>query len=233
MPSKPEDYKLYVQIGSDYDKLEDAMVNDPLHPTHIDNDVFSGQVVVRVKGYKDLHTGAVETGNDSYFSETKDTSSVQFRGIIKPNVDGDQILFGNDFDTSIKESLPPGASIGLRALKWIDPALETDLYADKPWAFSPLLSTMNILNTTTEIAPRSAPFSRLTEDTSNLVGEHISVKQRRTHFANVDARKKQNLHEMYIQGDFSNPFIDFNTLSIALPYVNLHLNILQYWKGLF
>jgi Protein of unknown function (DUF1769) len=33
----------------------------------------------------------------------------------------------------------------------------------------------------------------------------------------------------FIAGDFSNPFIDFNSFSVTLPYVGLKLDALKYW----
>lgn len=221
--------RLKISIGSSHSKLETAHVNDTSKPTHIDNDFFKGDVVVRVKDFKGL-TPDKEPAKEldtAYFGSSSDTSSVQFNGVIKADVSGDELLFGNDFDEPIKDSLPPGTSLGLKALKWIDPALETDLYSDKPWAFSPLLATLNLINTT----GTTQGLDRIDEDTSNLVKEKISTKQRRTYFADKAHREKFQLKDTHIAGDFSNPFIDFNTLSIALPYVNLHISILQYWKG--
>lgn len=220
---------LKISIGSSYTDLSPAHVNEPTRGTHIDNAFFEGDVVVRVKNFRGLSANgeAPRELDATYFDATADTSSVQFSGTIKADVNADQVLFGNDFDEPIKDSLPPGTSLGLKALKWIDPSLETDLYADRPWAFSPLLATMNLISTT----GAAEGLARIEEDTTNLVKEKITTKQRRAYFADKAHREKFNLKDMSVAGDFSNPFIDFNTLSIALPYVNLHISILQYWKG--
>lgn len=227
--SAQDQLRLRISIGSSHTDLTRAHVNDPSKPTHIQNEYFEGDIVVRVKNFKGLtpDNEAAKVLDSAYFDETSDTSSVQFIGTIKTDVTGDELLFGNDFDEPIKGSLPPGTSLGLKAMKWIDPSLETDLYADKPWAFSPLLATMNLLNTT----GNTKGLGRIEEDTSNLVKEKITTKQRRIYFAEKTHREKYQLKDIAIAGDFSNPFIDFNSLSIALPYVNLHISILQYWKG--
>lgn len=47
------------------------------------------------------------------------------------------------FSLLSRDNLPYGTSIALKAASFIDPNLTHDLYADKPWAFSPLLATMN------------------------------------------------------------------------------------------
>lgn len=233
MTDSKDKLQLKISIGSSHTALEVANVNDPAHPTHIANDYFEGDVVVRVKGFTGYVPSQKTSGveDSEYFSATSDTSSVQFRGTIKADVNGNDLLFGNDFDNPIKDSLPHGTALGLKALKWIDPSLESDLYSEKPWAFSPLIATMNLLNTTQQPAAAETKLTRIEEDTSNLVGEKINVKQRRAHFADAEKRKGKDLKGLYVCGDFSNPFIDFNNLSISLPYVSLHVNILQYWKG--
>ena len=33
----------------------------------------------------------------------------------------------------------------------------------------------------------------------------------------------------YIAADFTNPFIDFNSFSVQLPYVGLKVDVLKYW----
>lgn len=229
MTGEADKLRLKVSIGGSHTDLHPAHVNDPSRPTHVDNAFFKGDIVVRVKNFRGLsqEDGPAKEQDAIYFDATSDTSSVQFSGTIKADLTGDDILFGNDFDEPIKDSLPPGTSLGLKALKWIDPSLETDLYSDRPWAFSPLLATMNLINTT----GNTNGLDRIEEDTSNLVKEKITTKQRRTYFAEKAHREKFNLKDMTLAGDFSNPFIDFNTLSVALPYVNFHVSILQYWKG--
>ena len=47
----------------------------------------------------------------------------------------DDVVFGNDFDESIADKLPTGTSLGLKALRMIDPSLDQDLYSHKPYDF--------------------------------------------------------------------------------------------------
>lgn len=55
-------------------------------------------------------------------------------------------MFGNDFDHSLKERLPPGSNLMLKAVKsLVDPGLEGDLYADRPYLYGPLGSSINKL----------------------------------------------------------------------------------------
>lgn len=53
-------------------------------------------------------------------------------------------MFGNDFNKPIRDSIPPGFNTALKIVKWaIDPALDGDPYADKPYLYSPGLATWN------------------------------------------------------------------------------------------
>ncbi|ORY87787.1 hypothetical protein BCR37DRAFT_342801 [Protomyces lactucae-debilis] len=217
---------LKVSIGSSVDQLQPAHVNDPSQPTHVSNDTFQGDILVRIKGYNNT-----DLTEEEYFNKTKNTSSVQIRGQIKADLNADDVLFGNDFDAPIASSLPPGTSLGLKAMKWIDPGLETDLYCDKPWAFSPFITTMTVLKTSNG-ACGEGPMALVEEDTSSLLGEKLPSKQRRNYFATKANRAKYSLsNATCIEGDFCNGFIDFEDMAVALPYVNLKLSILKYWKG--
>ena len=73
----------------------------------------------------------------------KDASS---EGVYKP-IDGDSLAFGNDFDHSIKDKLPPGFNTAFKIVKWaIDPGLDGDAYSEKPYLYGPVLSSMNTLS---------------------------------------------------------------------------------------
>jgi hypothetical protein len=84
-----------------------------------------------------------------YFSHplhTHDRYSISFRFTPKRPISGNDLVFGNDFDHPIRDRLPPGFSMAFRIVKWmIDPGLEGDPYADEPWLYGPVLSSVNIL----------------------------------------------------------------------------------------
>jgi len=52
----------------------------------------------------------------------------------------DDVLFGNTFDRPLR--LPWGSGAALKFMHFIDPTLEHDLSGPKPWALSPLITTM-------------------------------------------------------------------------------------------
>lgn len=110
-------------------------------PHAMRSNVFEGSVVAYVKGLTD------EQGNvrDSEYFHRKDregvTWSIQVQGRFLVPFSSDDILFGNTFDRPLK--LPWGTSAVLKFMNYIDPTLEHELSSStKPWALSPLVSTM-------------------------------------------------------------------------------------------
>jgi len=59
-----------------------------------------------------------------------------------------------------------------------------------------------------------------------------STVERRKWLTSHETRESLAFPSTYIAGDFSNPFVDFNTFSVLLPYVGLKVDVLKYWiKG--
>lgn len=54
------------------------------------------------------------------------------------------MLFGADFDKQIQ--LPIGTWIAMKFATLIDPAIQSDVYCEKPWILSPLLCAMNTVS---------------------------------------------------------------------------------------
>lgn len=85
----------------------------------------------------------------------KDRLSIQLTLFFKPpkdqtstsddaTINGIDLLWGNDFDSSIKEQLPYGTSVGLKIMKYtIDPSIDGDVYCDKPHLYGSALTSFN------------------------------------------------------------------------------------------
>ncbi|KAF8942605.1 hypothetical protein BGZ47_006316 [Haplosporangium gracile] len=153
----PTRYRLRVSAGPSADPkdLKVLPVNDDANPTLIESDEFIGQIVVRIKGldktfgYKEgQEQDSLETISESpWFSlpgGDNNLSSVQISGRFKREWPGEQVVFGNQFEKPLR--LPPFSSIALKFIQFIDPGLKADIYCDRPWAFSPLIATMNTVN---------------------------------------------------------------------------------------
>ncbi|KAL1411353.1 hypothetical protein Q8F55_002304 [Vanrija albida] len=207
-------------------------------PTAVRTAAFEGEISVFVKGF----AGEGGAGDGAaYFGERGDmTYGIVVRGRYLDNPTGDDILFGNVFEHPVRDSLPWGTSIATKFMYFVDPTLELDLYADKPWALSPALSTMNYLGLAqTGSSPMPEPGSApafVEEDALGAVlgqEEHAAqVSARRKHFGAAPNRAAVSLGDKAVAMEFGNGILDFNTLSVTLPRpFALSINLLKYWDG--
>jgi len=101
---------------------------------------------------------------------------------------------------------------------------------------------MNTVHMTSDGKPASTPenpkLKRLSESTTlaplhnddNGSHHHItSSPERRKWLSNQQTRVSTAFPSSYIAGDFCNPFVDFNSFSVQLPYVGLKIDVLKYW----
>ncbi|KAH9476066.1 UPF0590 protein [Psilocybe cubensis] len=108
------------------------LVNTP-HSHPIRSDLFEGELVAQIQGMTD-EQGKV---HESEYFKREDRGGVTWSIVVR----ADDILFGNTFDRPLK--LPWGTSAVLKFMHYIDPTLKHDLTSStKPWALSPLISTM-------------------------------------------------------------------------------------------
>lgn len=132
-------------------------------------------------------------------------------------------LFQNDFDRKI--NLPSISWLGVKVLKWIDPCLEYDIYCDKPWAYSPLFFTANILHV--ERAPDhdnsylpSWPSHDGRHIKEGTINSSDDVSTRKKYFSFEENRKKFEVNENQVWNfDFCNPYVDFNNIAVKVSRV--------------
>ncbi|KAJ3275737.1 hypothetical protein HDV01_007204 [Terramyces sp. JEL0728] len=182
--------QLQVRVGTDADNLKPISPNNEDSPVYIDNDIFAGYIVVRVKG---------NSGECSkYFANRSRMFSMQVSGKFKKEFSGDDIQFGAVFDNPIKP--PYGTQIGLAVANLIDPSLKADLYCQKPWLLSPVLCSMNVISVSPPEHTTSAKFGSwpwkqgvdLAEDCSQLHKDHkfTSIYQRRNFYKHKEHRSQ-------------------------------------------
>lgn len=149
-------------------------------------------------------------------------------------MNGDALVFGNDFDRPIRNRLPPGFNAALKLVKWsLDPAMDGDAYADKPYLFSPALATVNQFRIGEKIGKSDEVptlHDTVVEEGAEGTGVGVrkklripeTVENRRRHFQAVDERKGFVFEEgrMYM-ADFGNPYLAFNGWLILLPFFSL------------
>jgi len=146
-----ENYILRVTAGTDYDlKTHHLVPVNSSSPTTLSSDLVDVELNVRILGFSGLPLHSPSTS--PYFElpihkKNKDTYSIGFRLNPKEDINGDDLVWGNDFDHPIRERLPIGSGMMLKGLKMlVDPGLEGDVYADQPYLYGPLGSSINLLS---------------------------------------------------------------------------------------
>ncbi|KAF7315224.1 hypothetical protein MIND_00036800 [Mycena indigotica] len=137
---------------------------------------FDGSVVVFIKGLNQVDPTSQTCAENEYFGRQERsgvTWSIQVQGRFLTPRSSNDILFGNIFERPLK--LPWGTGAALKFMKLIDPTLSHDLTCtatSKPWALSPLVSTMPYLKHTRVDANNAPPKfpspASITDDTDSL-----------------------------------------------------------------
>ena len=149
--------------GKDDSLLKTVLVNDEETPICIDTDAFVGYLVVRNADFNGVtpmmeckvkhdslssqipsNATLLRNPKSKYFEGRNRRYSISVQGRFKKSWSGDEVIFGVDADVPVR--LPTGASIGFRIAQWLDPAMEGDIFCNKPYMYSPILSAMNAIS---------------------------------------------------------------------------------------
>ncbi|POS72717.1 hypothetical protein DHEL01_v208890 [Diaporthe helianthi] len=250
-------YILRVTAGPSYDLADhtEVPVNRPT-PVKISTEKMDVELNVRIQNYHGLPRNSPTTS--PYFdqephSRNKDQYSIAFQftpkapqnaqAQRKANVDPDDrepegisgldLQFGNDFDHPIR--LPPGFSYAMRIVKWwIDPGLDGDPYADRPYLFGPALSSFNHVRVGPAVVDESKGGLWVEEGGDPEWREDVGVPK------DARARMKWALQEdskedwVWEYGrtysvDFFNAYLDFSEFTLRLP--GYAVPVMNYWDG--
>ncbi|KNB17420.1 hypothetical protein FOXG_15459 [Fusarium oxysporum f. sp. lycopersici 4287] len=244
-----ENYILRITAGPDYDQSQQVEVPvNTAKPVTIKSDRADIELSVRVNDYKGLPRNSPTTS--PYFSTephayNRDQYSISFRFTPKkPSSDeGDGIKatdlqFGNDFDHPIRDRLPPGFNTAMSIVRWwIDPGLDGDAYADKPFLYGPALSSFNTIHVGKGEFDEEKGGLWFEEggDEDGLeareeVGAPLTSKARMKWALRADAKEKWVFEYDQTYGfDFFNPYLNFSDLALNLP--GFQLPIMKYWDG--
>ena len=222
-------YILSVTAGPNYSDQKPIPINTP-EVTRISSGHLTANLQVRIQNYRGLPSNSPSTS--PYFSRAPhehDLYSLSFTFTLKDSINGHDLVFGNDFDHPIRDKLPPGFQQAFNLVKWfIDPGLYGDVYAEEPYLYGPLLSSINVFRVgpkddreqenLEEIRAHAEEGQALEEG-----GDGDGVQFRETQGLPADAagRKKWALTESHLKGftfesgreysnDFFNPYLDFN-----------------------
>lgn len=254
-----EKYILRVTAGPDYDSADQYEVPvNSTEPLHIKGPAADIELNVRVQNYQGLPRGSPSTS--AYFDTpphdyNQDQYSIAFRftphkpavtdtgsegeGDTDPvGISGTDLQFGNDFDRPIRDKLPPGFNTALNIVKWwIDPGLDGDAYADRPYLFGPALSSFNSIHVGKgeQDEEKGGLWFEEGGDEDGLsareqVGAPATAKARMKWALGKKAKEDWRFEYGKTYGlDFYNPYIDFSNLALRLP--GFHLPIVRYWDG--
>jgi len=264
---------LRVTAGPTYDtsKHQDVLVNSE-KPVNISSEHLDARIHVRIKDYRGAMTPpsricpipktpslTISTGlpknspkTSPYFSTPQhphDRYSISFSFTPKKTLNGDHVVFGNDFEHPIRDRLPPLFDKAFGIVKWwIDPGLDGDVYGDKPYLYGALLSSINVLNvggkgdTKAALDPNEDKEGEAVvyEEGAEGDGQEVRTKhniptasaQRQKHFLNEAKRKEYDFEAgREHKCDFFNPYLDFNEFALKIGYGLPPISILGHWDG--
>ncbi|KAF2160081.1 hypothetical protein M409DRAFT_29380 [Zasmidium cellare ATCC 36951] len=230
-----DEYILSVTAGPNYEDQNPIGINTE-EPTRITSSHLTASLRVRIQNYRGLPKDSPKTS--PYFSHPKhekDLYSLSFTVTPKEDLNGHDLVFGNDFDHPIRDKLPPGFNQAFKIATWfIDPGLYGDVYADEPYLYGPLLSSINVLRIGPKDDREQEKVEEVRANEELLVfeegadgdGEQVREELGMPHES--AARQKHFLQEGKLKDftfekgreysmDFYNPYLDFNDFSLKLP----------------
>lgn len=155
-----------------------------------------------------------------------------------PGIAATDLQFGNDFDHPIRDRLPPGFNTAMGIVKWwIDPGLDGDAYADRPYLYGPALSSFNCVHVGAgehDTAKGGLWFDEGGDEaglaTRRALGAPDQPKPRMKWALRPENKAKWVFEYGRTYGlDFFNPYLDFSDFSLKLP--GFTLPIMKYWDG--
>ncbi|KAL8700631.1 MAG: hypothetical protein Q9201_005348 [Fulgogasparrea decipioides] len=244
-------YLLRVTAGPSYDPTTHQVVAVNSHtPTYVQSPSCDASISIRIQNYRGLPHGSPSTC--SYFSQpphNHDQYSIGFTFVPRRTISGKSLVFGNDFEHPVRDRIPPGFDVAFRIVKWaIDPGLDGDVYADKPYLYGNALSSINVLNVGPKVGSKGLHNGKTNEsqveDEAIKEGGYEGGQELRECLNIPDeaaARQKWFLgghgrlerwewqEGRLYKADFFNPYLDFNEFALKLP--GFSLKVLGYLGG--
>ncbi|KAJ5093168.1 Protein of unknown function DUF1769 [Penicillium angulare] len=231
-------YRLQVRAGTEYDPSthQEVEVNGRINT--LVGDWSTVNVAVRVQNYHAnvfMLQGSPSSSprTNPYFDHPlhqDDLISISFSIVFHHDINGSDLVFGNDFDHPIRHKLPNAFKVMEMMVKnHIDPSIEIDAYSDTPSIFSPVLASASQFRISFEDPPESQRLNRrdiILEGSDTRGGQEIfngqgipgTAKERRAHFQSQENREKFWFFEgVQYCADFSNAYLNVTDLCLNLP----------------
>ncbi|KAL8736322.1 MAG: hypothetical protein Q9181_002500 [Wetmoreana brouardii] len=175
--------------------------------------------------------------------------SIGFTLVPRRTISGKSLVFGNDFEHPVRDRIPPGFNVAFRIVKWaIDPGLDGDVYADKPYLYGNALSSINVLSVGPKVGNTGLDSGKLDE---SQVGEEAikeggyeggqelredldipgeAAARQKWFLGGHDRLERWQWEEGRLyKADFFNPYLDFNEFALKLP--GFSFKVLGYLGG--
>lgn len=215
-------YFIQVAAATSYDdsKAKQVTINGP--PCSLDKNC---KVSVRIKEYQGIPLGSPATS--AYFEDptrSKDTYSIAVSWIPEEDIDADDLVWGIELINPIGDRIPKRfITTAFEIVKgFVDPSLQCDPYADRPWLNGPVLCssaiTFSIGSSLT--VPSVLQEGGLPDDAAIRSKHNIpdSEAARRKHFSSEEHRKSFKFEKGRCYAfDFHNGYIDWKNYALKLP----------------
>ncbi|PYH81336.1 DUF1769-domain-containing protein [Aspergillus uvarum CBS 121591] len=238
--NKAPNHRLRITAGPRYDPSTHQLVhvNGP-SPIRIRSPHLTADIWVRIKEYTGYPEGSPPS--NPYFTQPATSAnrySITLSLTFHKDINGDDLLFGNDFDHPIRDYLPPGFGAAFKVVKtMLDPSIDGDAYNDKPYLYSPALASWNQFRIGEAIPPsrsKEAPGAdRLILEGAE--GSGVQVREQyglpgdaaaRTKYFRDEERRRGFGFEAgrVYEADFGNPYLDFEEFAIHVPGITLNIS---------
>ncbi|PYH65894.1 DUF1769 domain-containing protein [Aspergillus vadensis CBS 113365] len=243
-----QNHRLKVTAGTSYTpETHETITVNSTSPLQLKSDHLTSNLWVRIKDYTGYPTTSPKT--NPYFDTSpfnQNLFSLTFTLNFTHDVNGNDLVFGNDFDHPIRSYLPTGFGTALKIVKsTLDPSLDGDAYADKPYSYSPGLASWNQFSIGEKQEDDGQEDNIIVQEGGTGSGLDVrkecnipdSSSSRRTHFQNEEKRKGFIFEKGRTYAvDFGNGYLDFNEFAIRIPGFSFHIgkyvseknNVLRY-----
>ncbi|KAJ5267592.1 hypothetical protein N7478_010400 [Penicillium angulare] len=224
-------YRLKVTAGTENDSATHQEVEVNGQTNTLVGDWSTANVAVRVQNYHGSPSSSPRTS--TYFNHPlhrDDLISISFSIVFHHDINGSDLVFGNDFDYPIRHKLPNAFKVmEMVVKKHIDPSIEIDAYSDTPSIFSPVLASASQFRISFEDPPENCRLHHhdiVLEGFDTRGGQEIfkrhgipgTAKDRRAHFQNQENRERFCFFRgVQYCADFSNAYLNVTDLCLNLP----------------
>lgn len=247
----PQNHRLKVTAGTSYTpETHETITVNSTSPLRLKSDHLTSNLWVRIKDYTGIYTlsqpittnTVTNTSHAGYPTTSPKTNpyfdtppynqnlfSLTFTLNFTQDINGNELIFGNDFDHPIRSYLPTGFGTALKIVKsTLDPSLDGDAYADKPYLYSPGLASWNQFSIGDKQEADGDEDNVIVQEGGTGSGVDArkeynipdTSSSRRTHFQNEERRKGFVFEKgRTYAADFGNGYLDFNGTFRYLLYV--------------